>query len=214
MFKRLTSRSSETSKNRLNIPVKLKQLSSTLLSNRPVFIVGVVVIVLGAVVALPKSQNSKQETQPLDVTVQPTSALEPSHPPVSLANGTNITPPQGSQGLGSLRVINGTTDDAVAKLVDSVSGKTYRFVYVRANHEVTITGISPCACTLKFSTGMDWDRKTHKFLLDQSFSQFIDLLQFRETRTGSGVKWAKYEVTLHPVPSGGAQTTSIDERDF
>ena len=132
----------------------------------------------------------------------------------SLPNSTNIISPQATQGRGTLRVINGTTSDAAIKLVDRTSGRTLRFVYVQANHNVTISGISPCSCTLKFSTGTDWEQRAHKFLRNQSFAQFNNPLNFREIRTASGVKWMNYTVTLNPVLNGNARTTTISERNF
>jgi hypothetical protein len=51
-------------------------------------------------------------------------------------------------------------------------------------------------------------------LRDQAYSQFEDLLEFRETRTDYGVEWAVFEVTLNPVLHGNAPTSSISESDF
>jgi hypothetical protein len=100
------------------------------------------------------------------------------------------------------------------RLADGRSNKTRRLVYVRANSEFTIGSIGSCNCTLQFSTGTDWDSSKRKFLRDQSYSQFEDLLEFRETRTVYGVEWAVFDVTLNPVLYGNARTTSINESDF
>ncbi len=70
---------------------------------------------------------------------------------------------------------------------------------------------------MQFSTGTEWDKtkgKFGKFLRDNSYSQFEELLAFRETRTDYGVEWAVFEVTLNPVIEGNARTTSIIESDF
>ncbi|MGG6242678.1 hypothetical protein ACQ4N7_29065 [Nodosilinea sp. AN01ver1] len=56
--------------------------------------------------------------------------------PVSLLTGTQITPPVGS-GYSQLTVMNGNPVDAVFKLVDVDSGNTLRFMYVRANDNLT-----------------------------------------------------------------------------
>jgi len=139
---------------------------------------------------------------------------EPSRPPLSRANGEDLTNAEHSRGRGTLKVTNGTAYDAVVKIVDSVSKHTRRFVYVRANNDVMIKGIEVCTCVLKFSSGTDWDQSKLKFLRDVTYSKFDNLLEFVETRTEVGVEWAEFEVTLNPVLYGNAPTTSINESDF
>lgn len=133
---------------------------------------------------------------------------------VSLANGTEITPPLELTGSGTLKVINGTRQDAAIKLVDRSSGQMHRFVYVQAGHEVVLNGISTCVCTLKFTTGTDWNTRSRKFRRNPFFSKFEQALDFREVRTASGVRQINYTATLHPVSHGKARTSPIRERDF
>lgn len=131
--------------------------------------------------------------------------------PVSLPSGTEIMPPRGTKGLGTLRIINGTDQDAVVKLVGStVPRTTYRFVYTRANSEATIKGVGPGTYVLKFGLGVDWDQRSLRFLRNRSYFQFVDPLHFQETKT----RYAEYEFTLHRVPGGTAHTTTIDESTF
>ncbi len=73
------------------------------------------------------------------------------------ANGANIIRPQGSSGLGVVRVSNGTSSDAVAKLVDYTTGKTHRLVYIRSNSNASIRNVSVGNFTLKFSLGSGYD---------------------------------------------------------
>jgi hypothetical protein len=110
--------------------------------------------------------------------------------------------------------MNGTDHDAIVRLADSGTGKKGRLVYVRANSEITIKGIGSGSCILQFSTGVDFDRPRSTFRRDQEYSQFDDPLDFRETRTDSGVEWKVFEVTLNPVLYGNARTTSIPEGAF
>jgi hypothetical protein len=100
------------------------------------------------------------------------------------------------------------------RLANSSSNKTRRLVYVSANSEFTIKGIGSCNCNVQFSSGIDWDGAKRNFLRNQSYSQFEEFLEFRETRTTYGVEWAVFEVTLHPVLYGTARTTSISESEF
>lgn len=117
-------------------------------------------------------------------------------------------------GRGTLRIVNGTDKDAVAKLTDSASGKARHVVYIKAYGEVTIRGIAPCDCILKVATGIDWDRKAQQFMHSRSFFQFNDRLRFRETTTASGTEWTTYLATLHPVEDGDALTTPISASSF
>jgi hypothetical protein len=210
---KLASVSSVPIPNRSTLLRNYNQFSSTFLTRRIVLAAVSIASLLGMMIYLPRTQ---QGTQLSTLPVSLNSVLEPSpsRSPVSLTNGTNIIPPQDLQGFGKLKIVNGTTRDAAVKLVDSISGKTRRFVYVQANRETTIANISPCNCYLKFSMGIDWEQKKQKFLQNPSFSQFSKTLDFKEIKKEAGVEWMEYQVTLHPVPHGSARTRQIDARDF
>lgn len=131
--------------------------------------------------------------------------VRPERAPVSLANGANIAPPQGPRGRMYSTIINETDSDAAIKLVESASGKTRRFVYVRANSRVTIRGIAREECRLRFATGTDWDAESRKFLSDAAYSEFENALNFRRTN---------YSVRLKSSILGNAPVDSIDEEKF
>jgi hypothetical protein len=191
----------------------VKKIAPTFVQKQNILAVVAVVGVVGIVASGARTTPQITQLPPLSAPLN-LSSEGLGRPPISLANGTNIIPPEGISGLGKLKVDNGTTRDAAIKLVDSVSGKTYRFVYVRAGNEVNVEKISPCTCTLKFSMGTDWDQASQKFLRNPSFSKFSEPLNYKEITENSGVKWMEYRVTLHPVPQGRARTTRIDESDF
>lgn len=209
---KLTSTSSKAIFDSSTVLINSQPSSSTFFIRNIALAVTTVASVIGIVISLPRTQP--QQAQLPAVSSQPIPEPSPSRSPVSLPNGTNITPPQDGQGRGKLKIVNGTTRDAAVKLVDSISGKTHRFVYVQANREVTVQNISPCRCILKFSQGTDWEQTTQKFLQNRSFSQFSEPLDFKEIEKETGVEWMNYEVTLHPVPHGSARTKPIDESDF
>jgi hypothetical protein len=128
--------------------------------------------------------------------------------PISLANGTNITPPQGPRGLGELTVKNGTNRDAVAMLMhETVAPKVRRYFYVKANSEYAVTDIAKGTYRLAFMTGIDWDAGSRKFLRDAQASQFDELFDFTEEPTPQGTRYSTWTVTLNPV-SGGTGRTS------
>jgi len=134
--------------------------------------------------------------------------------PVSLANGTNIQPPQGESGYSQLTIENGNTVDAVAKLVDATSGQTLRFVYVKANDTVVLDNLGQGTYILKFALGTDWDQYQQQFRHLRTVLAFSDPLEFVVKRDAAGEAWRTYTVTLHPVLHGQAQTEPIPADEF
>ncbi len=177
------------------------------------------VAVLGVLSAIAQQSIKLQRAIASSV---PSSSLAkaPTQPHHSVPNGFEFIPLEDSQGRGTLKIINGTTKDAAVKLIDNSSKKTRRFVYVQANHEVLLKKIRPCSCSIRFTLGKDWDKKTQKFLQNPSFSQFLEPLDFSESGTfGSTfasykVWFHNYTITLHSVPFGNAQTAPLSESNF
>lgn len=149
----------------------------------------------------------------------PTPVPAPTRVPVSLPNGTDVTPPApGEPGLGKLTIKNGTSRDAVAKLVtgeaDPKTWQTQRFVYVKANNSVTMEGIRVGTYRLAFMSGVDWDADGRKFLRETSSSLFDDTFEFKEEKTERGTRFSTVEVTLNPVAGGTATTSALPEGAF
>jgi hypothetical protein len=144
----------------------------------------------------------------------PTQSATPIPETVRYPTGTNLIRPQSLGGHGVLRISNGTSSDAIAKLVDSATNKTRRLVYIQSSSDATISSIGAGDYILKFSLGTGYDKGGGRFLYSQSFSKFDDILDFREYRTDDGIKWKEFEVTLNPVIGGTAQTSSISAADF
>lgn len=117
-------------------------------------------------------------------------------------------------GLGKLKISNGTDNDAIAKLVDTTTGKTYRQVYIWRYTYLTITNIRQGRYYLMFATGRDYAPSIAKFTSDQSYEKFDEILEYTEIREISGVKWKEYSATLNPVSYGNARTSSVGESDF
>ncbi len=116
--------------------------------------------------------------------------------------------------MGKLSVTNDLEKDAVAKLVDIHSGKTYKEIYVQAKSQIAITGIRPGDYSLLFVTGRDYAPTIGKFLRDLSYSKFDQTFYYAESRNQYGVGFRAYEVTLNPVAYGTATTSSIGENEF
>lgn len=144
----------------------------------------------------------------------PTPSPAPTVATVRYETGTNLDPPSRVGGRAWLRISNGTSSDAIAKLVDSNSGKTVRRVYIRAGDVTRLERVASGYYVLKFSLGSGYDKDSGRFVSSQSFSKFDEILDFTVQRNGDSLEWYNHEVTLNPVPGGTARTTRISAEDF
>lgn len=133
---------------------------------------------------------------------------------VRYSTGKNLIAPQNTGGRGTLEVSNGTSTDAIAKLVDSETNKTLRLVYIQANSSFTVKNIRVGNYILKFSLGSGYIPETGKFQSSQSFSRFDETLHYGEYRVSGGIEWDNFSVTLNKVAYGNARTSSISQDDF
>lgn len=152
--------------------------------------------------------------------LQNTNSFQQSPSPISTpetvryATGKNLITPQNTGGRGTLLISNGTSSDAIAKLVDVGTNKTIRLTYIQANGDFTVKNIRVGNYVLKFSLGNGYIPESGKFQYSQSFSRFDEVLNFEEHREGNQLVWATFSVTLNKVLYGNARTSSIDESDF
>lgn len=112
------------------------------------------------------------------------------------------------QGEGELQISNGTSYDAVAKLIRD--GASVLTVYIKANSTYTMKNISDGTYWLAFAQGTDWNATTQKFNRNAQASAFDETFEFETTATQS----AGWEVTLNPVAGGTAQSSDVDPAQF
>lgn len=152
-----------------------------------------------------------ENTKPVQAVAQP------SESPYSLPNGTvlkrNWTYLQGD---GELSISNGTSHDAVAKLIRN--GTSVFSVYIRANSKYTITGISDGYFDLLFALGNNWSTSEKRFLSNSGYEKFDDGFTYTTTTYQEGdyehTRYSTYEVTLNPVIGGTAETSTVDPGQF
>lgn len=133
----------------------------------------------------------------------------PSIPAVSLTNGTILKKSTAYiRGDGELQIKNGTSLDAVAKLIRA--GTSVLTVYIKANSTYTILNISDGIYWLAFGQGLDWDSTTQKFKRNKQYSVFEDTFDFITTYN----QYTVFEVTLNPVIGGTAETDDIPGSQF
>lgn len=137
----------------------------------------------------------------------------PSRPDYSLPHGTVLKESSYyMSGEGTLEISNGTRYDAVAKLV---KGNTAIYsVYIGANRDYTIEGISDGYYELMFAQGSDWNTVTKQFNKNQSYSAFDETFDFITTEDEYYYYPPGFEVTLNPVVGGTAETSSVNPAEF
>jgi hypothetical protein len=134
-----------------------------------------------------------------------------------LANSTLIR--SGAlDGLGKLKINNGLSYDAAAKLIDRKNEKCVAYFYVTAGSVHTITGVPDGDYRLLFVVGEDWDNQAQLFTRPTGVSEFNKRLDFETRRRYEGdyvyQEHSVMEMTLHPVPGGNVKTHSISLEDF
>lgn len=111
-------------------------------------------------------------------------------------------------GEGQLEIANGTSYDAVAKLIRD--GASVLTVYIKAGDTYTMENISDGTYWLAFAQGTDWDATAQKFNRNEHFQAFDDTFPFETTSTQS----AGWEVTLNSVVGGTASASEVDPSQF
>jgi hypothetical protein len=151
---------------------------------------------------IPLPAPVKQDTSLVDRLNSPTSN-------VSLANGTIIKKNTlYLRGDGELEIKNGTSLDAVAKLIRN--GTSVLTIYIKANNNYTIKNISDGTYWLAFAQGTDWNSTTQKFNRNPQYSVFDETFNYITTDT----QYWTFEVTLNPVVGGTAETSDVDPSQF
>lgn len=154
------------------------------------------------------NQNTITRSTPkptVSPTILPTPTPAPERTAFSLPNGSEIIPIQGPRGNRYLKIINGGDSDIAVKVVSSSTGKTRRFVYVRANKTSVFKNIAPESYVLRMMSGSDWDKDTRKFLSNRSFYEFDKSFDFRKTN---------HSVSLTPTLGGTLRDIPLNEEDF
>jgi hypothetical protein len=113
-----------------------------------------------------------------------------------------------SGGLGSLRIQNGTDDDALAVLIDEVTKLSRRATYIRQGETATLTSVPGGTYELRFQFGRRWLAEG-QFCELVSTALFEEPLDFTEQPDGRGTSYSRFEVTLHRVRGGAARTHSL-----
>ena len=121
-------------------------------------------------------------------------------------------------GLGELKIKNGTSLDAIAKLVNIATNKSVLTVYVKANSTYNINKVKDGNYKLFFNLGNDWDTEIKAFSVNSGYEVFEDLFDFitREYEEGDYIrtKYSTFEVTLNPVIGGQAETENVSAVEF
>ena len=165
--------------------------------------------------AKPTATPAPTKTAPPRPTITPTSTrASPPTPAVlrRLATGT-LLQGSGENGLGELTIENGRNLDAVAVLT-SLGNAPVESFYIQAGDSFTIKGIQDGIYYVFFSIGEDWDSGAAKFTRKAGFFRFEDLLVFETIAVSGGQEYTVFELTLHPVVGGMAETLPVEAGQF
>lgn len=143
----------------------------------------------------------------------PTTIPSPTATPRRLVTGTFIKQVGERNGLGELGIDNGQELDSVAVLSD-LNDAPRIAVYIRSNEAFTIGAIPDGTYHLYFSLGEDWDSNSGRFTRRMSLFRFDDPLSFETVPTETGQQYTVWQVTLHAVAGGTAQTNPVPEGEF
>jgi hypothetical protein len=155
-------------------------------------------------------------------TATPTSTSTPTHTPVppptatprTLATGTLIKQIMTGDGCGELAIENGNDIDSVAVL-SGIHGLRTLAVYVGAHSKfTTVTCIADGTYYLYFTLGEDWDSNSARFTRRVRFFRFEDTFVFETKPIQGGEEYTRWNVTLHPVEGGTAETPPVPEGEF
>jgi hypothetical protein len=119
-----------------------------------------------------------------------------------------------STDLGTLRIKNGTKDNAIVKLIDIKTDRKVCSFAVPANDEGGIKAIKNGAYRLLFSFGQAIIRYEDKFYKATGYAEFEDHFTFSQQRDSTGTNYNSYTVTLNPVVDGNAETEQITQAEF
>ena len=165
--------------------------------------------------AKPTVTPAPTKTVPPRPTITPTPTRTSTPTPAVLRHLTTGTLLQdsGRNGLGELTIENGRNLDAVAVLT-SLGNAPVESFYIQAGDSFTIKGIQDGIYYVYFAAGEDWDTDTARFTRKAGFFRFEDLLAFETIAVPGGQEYTVFELTLHPVVGGTAETLPVEAGQF
>jgi hypothetical protein len=119
-----------------------------------------------------------------------------------------------STALGRLAVDNGTSRHAIAKIIDAREDVKICSFVVRAGSKGGVRGIPDGTYRLLFAFGERILEGADRFIETAGVSQFKETFGFTTVRTTMGARYSAFEVTLHAVAGGTAQTVAIQPEEF
>ena len=178
-----------------------------------------VLICVGLLVFFVRSVKAGSQSLPISsaaVTYDPDAVPKP---PIAIAlnrslpeNTVLVSP--ATNGRGSLKVSNGTNQDAYIKLVDLRSDTLVAAFYVKSNSNFTLKQIPDGTYQVLFVLGEDWDSKAKSFTQSKSFVKFDKSLNFTTTQLNNEIHYRAFAITLNPVVGGNTTTSTVNEQEF
>ncbi len=114
-----------------------------------------------------------------------------------VANGAELIPPRGTQGIGEIRVVNRADLDAVAAIASEGHPRVaLRQVYIRAASEVLLQGIGPGSYYLTIVIGSNWQPRSLGFAEQASKPEVLGPFPFWQIQNANSAQSQRYELVL------------------
>jgi len=146
------------------------------------------------------------------VAVEPLRVVESEPLTAVPCEGIVLAPKSGTEiggrhrgGLGNLTIKNGSESDAIAVVIDAASLQPRRAIYIRRGEPGLMKSMPVGTYIVRFQLGETW-LAARRFCNIVSTSEFENHVEFTETRTETGTKFSRVELTLYTVQGGNAPT--------
>jgi hypothetical protein len=114
---------------------------------------------------------------------------------------------------GGFAFENGTSSDAVAVLIEAVTNRPRRAIFIRNGESGAMTAVPQGTYRLRFHLGWQWTN-ARRFCRFLSTSDFEDAFDFNEITEDNSTRYDAHEVTLHPVLLGNAKAHIVSDALF
>jgi hypothetical protein len=137
--------------------------------------------------------------------------ISPNHRP---PNGMTTSGATKGEGHGTLKIINGNSEDAAVILSNVKTDDDDRLVYVRAGMTATLDAIEVGEYRMIFQIGRVWNDETEEFGCPIATAAFDQVASFEEHDKPDRIQYTEISITLHKLVGGNARTTAIARRAF
>jgi hypothetical protein len=110
----------------------------------------------------------------------------------TLRNGTDLIEPRGRRGVGRLRIVNRSGQDAIVRISSQAAATVpLRLIYLQSGGDVTLMDVGPGVYLISPSLGPITEKR-------RTFGRPIGPLQFLQVESANGTQSDSYEIVIKP----------------